>query len=293
MSHAKNIGLVTTTLRTPDEVRACSAALARWATDGSRGRNLRDPVHEEVTEGRRLQYEVALAAGAAWAVSMSKRGGLSTCGDLPAYDLRALGVRDERYVNRDDDDGERPWLAGGNVTMPPQAPWTRHSGVPDKLGAIAMVNNRFGGHLFVVSGLDGNVATLANYGAPYARQSTAEIDPARRTVGGNPVLWWIDVADVPRSAVAYCPVAYPVGDVSPLAEAPPPVSLPPSPRAMTTREIQEALARAGFDPGPIDGKAGPRTTAAVRAFQASRGLVADGVVGPRTRAALEAVGPAR
>ena len=59
---------------------------------------------------------------------------------------------------------------------------------------------------------------------------------------------------------------------------------------MTITEIQQALMAKGFDPGVIDGVWGRRTAAAVRAFQASRGLVADGVVGPKTREALSLKG---
>jgi uncharacterized protein (TIGR02594 family) len=55
---------------------------------------------------------------------------------------------------------------------------------------------------------------------------------------------------------------------------------------MNTRDMQSALARAGFAPGPVDGVIGPRTRAAIRAFQAARGLVVDGIAGPMTRAAL-------
>ncbi len=41
-------------------------------------------------------------------------------------------------------------------------------------------------------------------------------------------------------------------------------------------EMQERLTRAGFDPGGVDGKIGPNTIAAVKAFQKSLGLVPDG-----------------
>src|SRR5829696_2456853 len=52
------------------------------------------------------------------------------------------------------------------------------------------------------------------------------------------------------------------------------------------KELQRALKRAGFDPGPIDGDFEPVTAAAVRSFQAARGLVVVGIVGPQTWRAL-------
>ncbi|WP_277275530.1 NlpC/P60 family protein [Novosphingobium cyanobacteriorum] len=61
---------------------------------------------------------------------------------------------------------------------------------------------------------------------------------------------------------------------------------------MKIRDIQEALTKAGYLPGPIDGIWGRQTATAVRAFQKDKGLQVDGVVGPQTAAALAAIGQA-
>lgn len=70
------------------------------------------------------------------------------------------------------------------------------------------------------------------------------------------------------------------------APAPPPRSLPtptPTPTPAPTplwrdgiQQLQRGLAGLGLDPGPADGAMGPRTAAAIRAFQAAAGLPVDG-----------------
>ncbi len=52
------------------------------------------------------------------------------------------------------------------------------------------------------------------------------------------------------------------------------------------KDIQTFLNCNGFNPGPIDGLAGSRTTNAVISFQKTVGLTADGVVGPATKQAM-------
>lgn len=52
------------------------------------------------------------------------------------------------------------------------------------------------------------------------------------------------------------------------------------------REIQTRLKVHGFDPGPIDGDFGPKTSAAVIRFKVAKGLAARDYVGPITLAEL-------
>lgn len=81
--------------------------------------------------------------------------------------------------------------------------------------------------------------------------------------------------------------------------APPrPESLPEPPGALQsgsvgtrTRALQEALVAQQYDPGPVDGRFGTRTTMAVWAFQALHGLPKDGVVTPELEAQILARQP--
>ena len=53
------------------------------------------------------------------------------------------------------------------------------------------------------------------------------------------------------------------------------------------RRLQRQLRRDGGNPGPIDGRYGPLTEAAVRRFQAAHGLKVDGIAGAHTFGELE------
>jgi peptidoglycan hydrolase-like protein with peptidoglycan-binding domain len=55
---------------------------------------------------------------------------------------------------------------------------------------------------------------------------------------------------------------------------------------MDIKKVQAELNKQGYGPLSVDGDNGPKTTAAVKAFQAAKGLDADGIVGPKTLAGL-------
>ena len=57
-------------------------------------------------------------------------------------------------------------------------------------------------------------------------------------------------------------------------------------KTLTVRQVQRALASAGYYKGTVDGKQGPQTRKAIKAFQQAQGLKADGIVGTATIDAL-------
>lgn len=58
-------------------------------------------------------------------------------------------------------------------------------------------------------------------------------------------------------------------------------------RGQVVLDLQSSLTRLGISPGQLDGIFGPKTDAAVRQFQQSRGIEVDGVVGPITWGELD------
>jgi Putative peptidoglycan binding domain len=106
----------------------------------------------------------------------------------------------------------------------------------------------------------------------------------------------------PASAPAAAPAGAPPRARAAPAAAPPPTNAAPFPAAPVSpypgpgswgtnaqyiARYQTALAQLGFNPGALDGKYGPATAAAVKAFQTAHGLTADGQAGPATAAAID------
>lgn len=76
-------------------------------------------------------------------------------------------------------------------------------------------------------------------------------------------------------------------DAEPSEPISPPMEPGPIDRAVMVREAQMLLAALGYDPGPIDGIEGKRTTTATLAYQKTKSELADdGIIGPQTLASL-------
>ena len=73
-------------------------------------------------------------------------------------------------------------------------------------------------------------------------------------------------------------VFVPAAAAAPASAACDPDGMPPQMHTAYVVGVQEALAEHGFRPGPADGKPGPRTRAAIRAYQKAAGLPVDGCV---------------
>lgn len=201
----------------PTVLRAAAVALARFAVNAPTGRTVGDPVHEWVTEGRRKQYEDALAAGAEWAVKMAPHGGYSSCGDEAQWLLMCLGVRDERYVNRSGDGGVHPWVSGVNIARLCALPaYVKASaGQAPRPGDITHVTNA--DHVAVSESFrpDLGSASSCDYGQPHAayRERAVVQRGATWIVGGRVLAGWVDIELLRFEESALVPDDFELGTV--------------------------------------------------------------------------------
>ncbi len=133
---------------------------------------------------------------------------------------------------------------------------------------LRVPKGKVAGHIAICDGMGGTVEAYdSKHGVIQAKVSGRRWDMGILVPG----IWY-------KEAAAVVEVKPPQRVIYRLRK--PPMSGPP------VKEIQRKLKKAGFHPGPLDGKYGPKTQAAVVALQVSRGLVADGEVGPQTAKAL-------
>lgn len=186
----------------PDHRRRVALELAAYATNDGRGRGLGDPVHELVTEGRRLANEQRRRHG-------SPEVPYYSCCDLGHWLLSCLGCTDETVVNRTDDGGHVPWLVSVNFSRLRGAKAFRLArGVVAQPGDIALIDHA-GGHAAVVrSWTEQGVVVTENYGGPYAHRKVQQATPDGRggwLLDGSPLIGWVDLDAVPLDGPARLP----------------------------------------------------------------------------------------
>lgn len=123
--------------------------------------------------------------------------------------------------------------------------------------------------------------------APHGSGGSVSSAPAE----GEDPTWAQFAAATPDSGFATAEIPDSSSEAASSSESPPKTAAEPDPQAQaqqranrpapeTVRAVQRALRRLGYEPGPADGVEGPKTRAAVRAFQQQRGLAVDGRIDP-------------
>ncbi len=180
-------------------VRAAAVALARFAVDGKHGRKTGDVIHDWITEGRRAQYERALARGDAWAVKLSKTGGYSSCGDLLHWLYTMLGVRDELVINRTDDGGVKDWVPGPNISRLVGSKFYVRAGegTPEDGDGLHVANTAFDHHVAVLlERVSDDQWLSADYGQPHGQRRVCQLRDTYvgRIVRGRVLEGWVSLA---------------------------------------------------------------------------------------------------
>lgn len=271
--------------------RAIGAELLRFSGLSAIGRSVTDPVFLAINEGRYAATDRARK-------SNPKMVPYSDCGDNASWLYARLGVR-LPWVNRVEVNGR--WRVGMNVATVTRRPFgenplARAPRADDRyLAGDVLVVAVTGGVTHVTCVIEHEPATgyllTSDGGQPghrlignYLEKRGSELWRGRRRV--DSVLRLDDVLEAAEAAGALAEpetaaewYARVVAKVGPAVDEPArPTLRRGSPYREAVREWQSVLG----PPVVVDGDFGPKTEAATKAWQASRGLVADGVVGPKT-----------
>lgn len=110
------------------------------------------------------------------------------------------------------------------------------------------------------------------YALPHGRKGDADFDMDAFRLSITAIM----------NGIAPAPTLIPA--VEPRAQPGAPAGRPTLRRGVSSELVKQVQAKVGVN---ADGKFGPKTEAAVRAFQSAHGLVPDGIVGPKTWATLD------
>lgn len=281
----------------PSKLRQAAVANALWARDLRAADEETEPLLRSLLgnpgrwRGHPVPWDLSRAYRAPRAGHPSE--GVSTCG------LVAAGL-----LNRLLDlpwDGHWYWEGPGAYwgrdivvclgLLGDQARSRRPAGTRPQPGDPACIGSGLGTHVLTAIEDDGEIVTSIDGGqvddaAHRYLQRTRRVE---RLWSACRVNWVLDLEALARAYPRRSWLVPQGWDEVEVAPAPP--VAPVAYQLGTTRGVQSALAALGYDPGPIDGVMGPRTRAAVMAFQRDAGLVVDGVVGPATRGALARMSP--
>ena len=188
------------------------------------------------------------------------------------------GGRDDWGVREDDDWFAEPAEPAGEPP-PRRPPQQRPSPSPSPPPTPAEIGRR---RLAVLGGLAALVVLVV--GGILLARAVDGSDEA-----GAPSTETIPTAVTPPPAPTPPPATSTTPPPSPPAapvELPEGVTLRAGSEGDDVRAVQQALSQLGYAVGEVDGIYGPRTQAAVAAFQEASGLTADGIVGAETLQAL-------
>lgn len=252
-----------------------------------------------VTEGRQAMADAAIRR---WIATPPERraarrpAAYSACEDLASY-IAVWASGDARplpWANRVD--AGNAWLPGENlIRIKRRAPWCVTTWRPGiawaaQLGDAVQVDGRYGPHTMILTRLrtvDGSVVgvDVAEYGqhhdadGPGPASASASCRVRRRAVvqRGRDGRWMVDGAPVICSVDLLLLARRSREDALGRADTPPapldPWDVGEGARGDVVRRVQAAVG------ATVDGIWGPRTTAAVRAWQAAQGLPVTGRVG--------------